>query len=76
MARTKQLARLSTGGKAPQKKIATKVARVSREADAGAQSKLPPQTRARHSRDGTQSKVDGKLGSSKQQGFTINQQFT
>lgn len=45
MAPTKQLARLSMGGKAPREKIATKAARISRETDAEAQSKLPPQTR-------------------------------
>lgn len=45
MVRTKQLPSLSTGGKVPRKKIATKAARISWKANVEAQSKLPPQTR-------------------------------
>lgn len=45
MVRTKQFARLSTGGKAPRKKIATKAERILRDSEAEAASKIHPQTK-------------------------------
>lgn len=65
MARTKQLDMLSTGGRAPLKNTAAKAARMSKEADAEAHSKLFPHVRAFRGRDGAQLKVKGKVGSFK-----------